>query len=273
MPDGLRVAGPPPRHRRPPMPAAAPPIFVISLADSLDRRKGIAENLSSLGLAFEFFDAVDGRAGAPALRDAERWRNDGREVAVHYGRRLNSMELACYLSHLRLIRRCLESGLETALVLEDDMCAGADLPALLSELCSAPRPWELVRLHQVRFGGGAREVAALLGGRYVLARPRARVLLSAGGYLVSRQGMRRLASWLSDIRMPIDIALDRFWESGLRRYSVLPSPMRQQARCKTIMHSAQRDAERLSGALRYVASFRRRLAAARYVLRRFPEFF
>ena len=40
-------------------------IFVISLKDSKDRRKEMESQMKSLGLAFEFFDAIDGRQGLP----------------------------------------------------------------------------------------------------------------------------------------------------------------------------------------------------------------
>ena len=204
------------------------PIFVVSLADAWKRRTDIAENLESLGLAFEFFDAVDGRAGMPALRAGERLFAE--ECARHYpllrSHGLGAEEVACYLSHLRLAKRCLARGVERALVLEDDIVGSGDLPGVLRATAAMPASFELVRLHQVRGFVGLKPVAALLGGRYELCRLWPFSVSSSSAYCISRPGMERFARHFGDIRMPIDTAMDRVWETGLRSYVVRPNPVR-----------------------------------------------
>ncbi|MGL6175542.1 MAG: glycosyltransferase family 25 protein, partial [Vibrionaceae bacterium] len=41
------------------------PVFVISLTRSTDRRAMVERQMSRLGIIFEFFDAVDGKALPP----------------------------------------------------------------------------------------------------------------------------------------------------------------------------------------------------------------
>ena len=253
----------------------APPVFVISLADAKARRAGIAENLASLDLAFEFVDAVDGRQGMPALRPGERLFADPKDTVAQFGRRFSPMEVACYLSHLRLMSRFAASGVDAALVMEDDMRAGAELPALLAELLALPLRWELIRLHQLLFSAGRRVVLPLLGGRCVLARPRGGIE-GTGAYLVNRSGARSMSAWLGNIRVPIDHALDRFWESGARQYSVLPNPVWRAESCASVIHRVRPAPARLPFALRCRAGFwlrLRRLRKTGYVLRRCREFF
>ena len=210
------------------MSAGTLPIFVVSLADARERRSDIAENLESLGLAFEFFDAVDGRPGMPALRAGERLFAD--ECARHYpllrSHGLSAGEVACYLSHLRLARRCLARGVARALVLEDDMAGTGDLPGVLRATAAMPPSFEVVRLHQGRGFVGLKPVAPLPGGCYELCRLWPFSVSSSGAYCISRSGMERLSRHFGDIRMPIDTAMDRVWETGLRSYVVRPNPVR-----------------------------------------------
>ena len=91
--------------------ADQPPIFVVSLPDAVARRKSSAQYLGALNLAFEFFDAVDGRGGMPALERGERLLPD--YCSQHYpyrrSRPLSALEVACYLSHFRLNKALLGS--------------------------------------------------------------------------------------------------------------------------------------------------------------------
>ena len=216
------------------------PIFVISLRDADARRDRMARHLGALGLAFEFFDAVDGRAGMPALRAGERLFAE--ECARHYpllrSHGLGAEEVACYLSHLRLAKRCLARGVERALVLEDDMAGSGDLPEVLRATAAMPASFELVRLHQTRAFVGLKPVAALLGGRYELCRLWPFSVSSTGAYCISRPGMERFARHFGDIRMPIDTAMDRVWETGLRSYVVRPNPVRHSPAHRSVMGRA-----------------------------------
>ncbi len=243
------------------MAAATPRIFVISLRDSA-RRGRIAENLDSLGLDFEFFDAVDGRRGMPALQDNERMLPFEGDYLMR--RPLEPTELSCYLSHLRLMRHCLALGLDRALVLEDDVRCGPDVPALLAELSALAQSVELVRLRQFRTGVGSKAVAPLLGGRRWLCRPR-RMVLETTAYLISRAGLERMAPALEGIRYPVDLALDRFWVHGLRMFSVLPPPVGLDARSESVLATGREAAER---GVHEESARQRRSSASRWALRR-----
>ncbi len=252
------------------------PIFVISLPDAHARRQAVSENMRALGLTFEFFDAVDGRAGPPTLRDGERVYPD--DCVRHYPllrtKPLGSAEIACYLSHFRLIQRCLADGLQRALVLEDDMAGLRDLPEALRALSGLPQSYELIRLYQLFFFGGKNE-ATLLDARYRIRRPR-RGVVSACAYCVSRQGMQRIARQLGDVHQPFDVAIDRFWETGLRCFCVLPSLMRGPRRYDSYLQ-ADRAASiqlRWRSYMRAIFyKFKRHGDRLRYVIGHFREFF
>jgi glycosyl transferase family 25 len=206
------------------------PIFVINLERDAERRRHMEAVLRGLGLEAEFVAAVDGRT----LNDADRAAYDADRALRVYGVAMMDSELGCYLSHYRLYARMVREGLETALILEDDVEISQDLPAVLEDLLASPdRGWLVVRLESLR--GHVREPRStkFLGTR-VAELPRGAGLyrlgthvLGAGAYLIRRDGAERLLAYGKRIFMPIDHTMDRFWENGIVPYVVRPFPVRQ----------------------------------------------
>ena len=92
------------------------PVYVISLADSEARRRNMTERLGTLGIPFQFVDAIDGRT--ERLPD----EFDGARVS-RFGLPGN---IACTLSHRLVHRMIAESADEVALILEDDAVLSDD---------------------------------------------------------------------------------------------------------------------------------------------------
>jgi glycosyl transferase family 25 len=97
--------------------------FVINLRTSTERRDRIASALADAGIAYTIVPAVDGRQKRAA--DFEQY--DDRACQIRHGRSLNGGEVACYLSHLEVLKSFLDSPRDRTLVLEDD--AGVPLDA------------------------------------------------------------------------------------------------------------------------------------------------
>ena len=186
--------------------------------------------LSSLGLTAEFVTAVDGRALSAELSAAATTRPRREQV---YGTDMTDAEIACYLSHCRVYERMLAEGVEVALILEDDIDAVADLAAVVRGLASQRDPqWSVVRLQ-----GSKRSVAEPRGERAYGA-PVARVagrtlcrletnVLGGCAYLMRREAAEVMLDYGRRIFMPIDQALDRYWENGIVPFVVRPLPVWQ----------------------------------------------
>jgi len=106
-------------------------IFVINLVEDEARRMAIEAQLKGLGLEYEIFPAVRGKALSAAERAAsydEVWyrRNEGRDATPG--------ELGCALSHIGIYRLIQERGISHALVLEDDAWLNPNLPQLLAAI-------------------------------------------------------------------------------------------------------------------------------------------
>lgn len=103
------------------------PCFVISLPDCTERRTAISRRLQGLGIAFEFFDAVDGRHGLDPVHEAQI----DRVKTVRDGHTLSDPAYACALSHINVYRRIVAAAIPHALILEDDALPQPALPAFL----------------------------------------------------------------------------------------------------------------------------------------------
>ena len=105
------------------------PTFVVSLPDCKDRRDCISGMLNHLGIAFDFFDAVDGRNGLEKKYEAEI----DRAATKQRGRILSDAEYACALSHINVYRKIVRDEIPYALVLEDDAIPLPPLTNFLKE--------------------------------------------------------------------------------------------------------------------------------------------
>ncbi|GEO80974.1 glycosyltransferase family 25 protein [Pararhodospirillum oryzae] len=202
------------------------PVFVVSLPDALERRALMAGELARVGLEATFVDGI-----TPAQLTPADWaRYDRARCLGVYGVEMLPTEIACFLAHERAIRKVVDEDLDAALILEDDVRLDDALPGVLDALLHPPtpwpRPWALVRLGSLRAAAMARAVArhpaeGPLGPDHVLVRPRTHIL-GLQGYVITREGARRVLAYTQRLFMPIDHTVDRYWENGLVPFLVHP---------------------------------------------------
>ncbi|MGF1758120.1 glycosyltransferase family 25 protein [Photobacterium sagamiensis] len=90
--------------------------FVISLADSLDRRKKVKDILDKHHIHFNFIDGVDGRKGNHPLLE----RYNKKKFIFNYGRKAAAGEIGCYASHILAWQKCVDLN-QSIIVFEDDL--------------------------------------------------------------------------------------------------------------------------------------------------------
>jgi glycosyl transferase family 25 len=99
------------------------PIFVLSLADSLNRRALIQKQFDELGIEFQFIDAIDGRDGL----DHEYESQIDRKRSIRILRRiLHDSEFATTLAHLKIYQLIVDNDYKGAVVIEDDAVLSVD---------------------------------------------------------------------------------------------------------------------------------------------------
>lgn len=197
-----------------------PPIFIVSLAQSTDRREKISERLDALGLDYKFFDAIDGATlDIATLPDYE-----GRKRRLFFGRDMSAGEIGCLLSHRAIYSHLVEQNIPAAVVLEDDSLLEDDLPEVLPALAALPVEWDLIRfIGRDKIYRKSKRLGPVHG-PYHLTR------LSgtpggAYGYMLKQSGARKLLAAMKKNWLPVDTMQGQTLRTGLKSFGLAPSPV------------------------------------------------
>lgn len=188
------------------------PVYCVSLPNEVRRRRILSRQVEQLGFDhFEYIDGVIGSELDPAELDRQGIYDDRRSMELRQ-RSLTRSEIACSLSHGRAYDRIVERGHDIALVIEDDVLF---MPSRLDriELDKLPAGWDIAFLNSfVDQGRPRRLVAGRLyeGDAYTG---------SSAAYLVSAQGVRKLAADYKPVVMAADGYTGR---NDLARYMYYP---------------------------------------------------
>jgi glycosyl transferase, family 25 len=197
-----------------------PPVIVISLKKSEDRRKVIGARLDALGLQYSFFEGINGHA-----LDRDRVSHyDGTRRLLFFGKHLTPGEIGCLSSHRAVYQKIVDENIPCALVLEDDAQLSDDLPAVLESLMDMQKSWDAIRfLARDKVYKSSRFIRAL-NGPYELTRPFG-TPGGAYGTLVSQKAAQALVRAMEKNYIPNDTTLGQVWRTGLDVYAVRPSPI------------------------------------------------
>lgn len=195
-----------------------PPVWVISLRESKDRRHQISHQLKAAGLVYEFQDAVNGRdLSDETLSDCY----DPYGAVTHTGGQLSLGAIACTLSHAALWQRMLDENIDEVIILEDDAVLTTDFVPLIENRAAFTPDWELVLLysgtsrysiwrqsrvyHQFKLVKFVSYVAGAVA--YIIRKPAAEKLLKAG----------------IPVCAPADYLTGGWLATGVRMYGVQPN--------------------------------------------------
>ena len=188
--------------------------YVINLERSPDRWARVMGAADEAGLAIERIVAIDG-ASVPE----NEWRDIDRDAFGRLtGRAPLPGEYGCYRSHLAALDRFLKEGHSHGVILEDDVLPDASTIARIDAILETGVPFDVIKLvnHRTKFLMALAKTAEGDTIGRALHGPQG----SAAAYLVSREGAIKLRKTLARMVLPFDVALERFWETGTRSYSV-----------------------------------------------------
>ncbi len=201
-----------------------PPIWVLNLRRSTQRRNRIASHLDELGIRFEIIEAIDGRT----LTAEECARStDAEKTRRFLGRDLTPTEIACSLSHRMLYQKQLDEGWESVVILEDDAVVDPAFLEVINLRDALPRDWELVSFYRgdtrVSFWG-----SRPLGRRRCVKF--ASMAFGAVGYMLRLSGARKLLSHGDPVSVPADCLTGGAIRTGVRLYGIDPPCVRELTR-------------------------------------------
>lgn len=108
-------------------------VFVINMAQSIDRKSFMKTQLDDLRIKHEFFPAVDGRR----LTTQQMQEMCYMEVVKAWPDLLTPGMIGCSLSHYQVYKKMVDENIELAFILEDDTRLATELPEVLSKIESS----------------------------------------------------------------------------------------------------------------------------------------
>lgn len=192
--------------------------FVISLPEAAQRREFMKAQLEKLGIAFDFFDAVDGRGfDVPNYPAYAKFRR-----RAFFGKDLTGGEIGCLLSHREIYERMVEQGIKRAVVFEDDAILHEDLPRVIEALLRHTDKFDLVRfLGSEKVARLEQKIVMPITGEYTLNR----LCSTPGGahaYLITLDGAKKLLAQMRCNYLPVDTLMGHVWVTGVRGFIVQP---------------------------------------------------
>ena len=181
------------------------PVFVVNLDRSPERLAAVGGELDRLGIVWERFAAVDGRA-LPADVAA-------RNRVVPWRRPLRLGEIGCFASHHTIWRLIVERGLDAAVVLEDDIHLGTRLPEVLTLLETTPERPDFLRLMALIPKPGPAGPA--LGAFATVEAFAFSVCSGTQGYFLTAAAARRFLAAAERWTLPVDNYMDKSWMHGV----------------------------------------------------------
>jgi len=197
--------------------------YLINLDKSEDRLTLSSQQLDQYNIPFERFAAIDGEtldiADYPEATGNKRY----------YHRQLNIKEVACYLSHLEVLKKFLESSYSHALVLEDDFVWNGDPIPILDELVSHC-DYDIVKLFRMKKRKAFKlhkKLQTNSGGTSYEMRKYPSPAICNLGQVYTRIGAEKIINRFSEIRRPFDVDLKHYWEYDLNIFSLSPNVIEQ----------------------------------------------
>ena len=198
-----------------------PPVFVINLEKSADRRANMTAQLTPLHIDYTFFKATNGHAldiDTMPIYDKMRRR-------LYFGRGLTKGEIGCLLSHKAVYQHMVDNNIDRAIIFEDDVSIEPNFPQLIHEIIAAPVQWDLIRfLAYDKVQKIGRDVFVLPTKPHTLAR----IPTTSGGaygYLLTQHAARTLLHHLQKTELPVDMLHGYVWRTGLETFILRPSPV------------------------------------------------
>ncbi|MBF0548721.1 MAG: glycosyltransferase family 25 protein [Candidatus Riflebacteria bacterium] len=202
-------------------------MFVVNLPRSLNRKKFMSEQLDSLGISFEFMEAIDGEN--LSIEEVKIKHGLERSGSYVYKRSLCKGEIGCALSHFQIYRKIVAENIEVACILEDDASLSADFAEMLDYHLVKSYEWEILLLgHFGDYSGGENKLGVECAGNPInfvknskISRP-IEMAHGSHAYIIKNSAAGKLLNFAFPVRMPADDFLGSSRSAGVDLYVLKP---------------------------------------------------
>ena len=196
--------------------------YLINLKRAQERLNSCKKEFQKIELEYILVEAVDGKQIKLPHPNFSNFR-----YSVLHGKKINLGELGCYLSHLKVLKKFIESDHDLALVCEDDIEFNPSIKKIIKKALNCKIKFDLLRL------SGGSDINKEKGSPHKLKNLHDEFHLSinfgfksgTGCYLINRKGATEILKRLQIMSLPIDHAIDRDWLLNIKSLSVTPSPV------------------------------------------------
>jgi glycosyl transferase family 25 len=204
--------------------------LLINLDRSKDRLAKTGSKLTELGIDWERLPAVDGWARQSEIESYV----DEKSFRQRHGKHPLPGEVGCYLSHINAMKRFITTPNVYALILEDDVELGTDLPLVLTQVIAQANRWDMIKLSGIH-SGTPLKVLRFDQTPYSIA-VATTSYTGASCYLVNKKAARIMVETLLPMQLPYDLAYDRAWKTGLKVRMVTPAPCEHSFAMGSVLH-------------------------------------
>jgi glycosyl transferase, family 25 len=189
-------------------------IFVISLKESIERRKYMEKTLFDKRINFEFFDAVNGKDQFPSLLQKYDLT---KRLWLTSGKMPSKGEAGCYASHYRLWEKCIELN-TPIIIMEDDVNVCVNAQKTINLVAEKIEEYGYLRLENVIRG----ELLAVEQGSEHCITKMYDNFGGAQAYALSPSAAKKLVKKSRKWSVPVDNYLGEFYFHGVEAYHLTP---------------------------------------------------
>ncbi|MFB2866015.1 glycosyltransferase family 25 protein [Aeromonas sp. MdU4] len=190
-------------------------IYVINLERSIERKMRMSELLTTAGVEYEFFPAIDGRIATISGYDSSRRIKEK-------GHPLTLGEQACFLSHRALWLKCIELNVPIV-VMEDDIDLTENFSDVLKHACIHLSSYKYIRLGRAPIKSTlilpkVVTLACLINNTKLVKYSRGPS--GAYGYIIHPEAARKFVNSSSYFWMPVDDYMDCEYIHGVSNIGI-----------------------------------------------------
>tara|TARA_Y100000591_G_scaffold26879_1_gene19776 strand:+ start:289 stop:1056 length:768 start_codon:yes stop_codon:yes gene_type:complete len=196
--------------------------YLINLKRANERLTSAKEAFDKIGINFILEEAVDGKKlSLPHKNYSEIKYN------LLHGKKTNLGELGCYLSHINVLKKFLNTREDLALICEDDIEFNESIVEIINGALRSGINFDVLRLS----GGSDRNKE--IGMPVKLKKIHENFFLSlnfgfksgTGCYLINRYAAKNIIKKIKKMSLPLDHAMDRDWVLNYRTLTISPAPV------------------------------------------------
>lgn len=214
----MTAPNPSPFNINHPAPQQAFDVSVIAMEHEVERRNTIKNNLSAIGLNFQFIDGLDCSA-TTICPEKLGYRKDMSIRTIR--RELTAPEIGCFVSHREAWLRASRTNRPT-LILESDACLNAESVAVIEILCRQRAHHDLIMLNYHKCTPSFWRRSSI-NSKFSLVKFANRRVHCLASYLVSPAGAKKLTTHAATFYLTADdYATGGYIDKDIDLFAVFP---------------------------------------------------